>query len=84
VHKPLEKTNWYLTYRPAALGVDMFTDDSEEHHTARRKVVGSVYNMSSILKMESFLDETTELFVTRIGEFADRGEAFDFGMWLEM
>lgn len=30
------------------------------------------------------MDETVLLFIQRLNEFADRQEAFDFGLWLEM
>lgn len=62
----------------------MFTDDNEKHHTAHRRTVGQVYTLSSMLKNEGALDETMNLFMQRIGEFADQNEAFDFGLWLEM
>jgi hypothetical protein len=37
-----------------------------------------------MLKNEVSIDETTNTFMTRLGEYADREEAFDFGLWLEM
>ena len=83
---PLEKTDWYLTYRAVNLGPspDLFTDDNEKHHAAHRRTVGSVYTLSSILKNERTLDELLTLFGKRLGEFADREEDVDFGLWLEM
>jgi hypothetical protein len=86
VQQPLEKTDWYLTYRPVTLGggPDLFTDDSEKHHTAHRRNIGQVYTLSSMLKNEVAIDETTGTFMKRMGAFADQEEAFDFGLWLEM
>ncbi|KAF2132974.1 cytochrome P450 [Dothidotthia symphoricarpi CBS 119687] len=86
VQQPLEKTNFYLTFRPMIPGfsLDMFTDDSEKHHTAYRKIVGPVYTLTSMLKNEGALDKTANLFMERLGDFADRNESFDFGLWLEM
>jgi hypothetical protein len=40
--------------------------------------------LSNILKSEAELDKTVTLFIERLGEFADKQEAFDFGLWLEM
>ncbi|KAI4910824.1 Cytochrome P450 monooxygenase acrts1 [Alternaria incomplexa] len=84
--QPLEKTDWYLTYRAVNLGLspDLFTDDNEKHHAAHRRTVGSVYTLSSILKNERALDELMTLFGKRLGGFADREEDVDFGLWLEM
>lgn len=84
--QPLEKTDWYLTYRPVTLGPgpDLFTDDNEKHHAAHRRIVGPVYTLSSMLKNERALDDLVNLFVDRLAGFADSQDAFDFGLWLEM
>ena len=85
IQRPLEKTDWYLTYRPVALGgIDAFTDDNEKHHTATRKIVGSAYTLTSMLKNEGPLDDVVNLFMEKLGEFADQQTAFNFGEWLEM
>lgn len=83
--KPLQKTDWYLTYRPVALGgIDAFTDDNEEHHTATRKVLGPAYTHTSMLKNEGAIDMVVNSFMEKLGEFSDSSVAFDFGQWLEM
>jgi hypothetical protein len=85
IQKALEKTDWYLTYRPVALGgIDAFTDNNEKHHSATRKVVGPAYTLTSMLKNEMALDEVMDLFMEKLGEFADSKVAFNFGEWLEM
>jgi hypothetical protein len=85
IHKPLQKTDCYLTYRLVALGgIDPFTDDDEEHHTATRKVLGSVYTQTSMLKNEGAIDVVANSFMKKLGEFSDCSMAFDFGQWLEM
>lgn len=84
-HKPLQKTDWYLAYRPVALGdIDPFTDDDEEHHTATRKVLGPAYTHTSMLKNEGAIDMVVNSFMEKLGEFSDRGVAFDFRQWFEM
>ena len=85
IQKPLEKTDWYLTYRPVALGgIDAFTDDNEKHHATTRKVVGPAYTLTSMLKNEGALDDVVNLFMEKLGEFADQQDTLDFGKWLEM
>jgi hypothetical protein len=37
-----------------------------------------------MLKNEQALDDLVKLFGDKLGGFADRQEAFDFGLWLEM
>jgi hypothetical protein len=61
-----------------------FTNTSEKDHAAYRKLIGHVYSLSNILKSEAALDKTVDLFIERLSEFADKEEAFDFGLWLEM
>ncbi|KAI8942112.1 hypothetical protein NX059_000207 [Plenodomus lindquistii] len=63
---------------------DMFTNRSEKDHAAYRKLVAHVYSLTSVLRSEPRLDDTVSLFLTRLGEFADNNEVFDFGLWLEM
>ncbi|KAI8931128.1 Cytochrome P450 monooxygenase acrts1 [Plenodomus lindquistii] len=82
---PLQKTDYYDTFRPYSMGPDpdLFTDRDEKHHAAHRRNLGSVYTLSSVLKNETTIDKTTEMFVERIGGSADRAEKVDFGLWLE-
>jgi hypothetical protein len=86
IQNPLQKTNWYLAWRPPGLKGrrDLFTETSEKAHSAYRKLVAGVYSQSSVLKNEFQLDKTVDLFVRRIGEFVGKKKAFDFGLWLEM
>jgi hypothetical protein len=81
-----EKTNWYHAWRPMGLPgqPDLFTQTNERAHSAYRRVVGGVYSLSNILKSEKKLDATLETFLERVKGFAEREEAFDFGLWLEM
>ncbi|OAG25518.1 cytochrome P450 [Alternaria alternata] len=84
--QPLKKTDWYLIYRPVTLGPgpDLFTDDDAKHHAAHRRIVGSVYTLSSMLKNERALDDLVKLFGDKLGGLADCQDAFDFGLWPEM
>ena len=40
--------------------------------------------MTSILESEQYLDRCSELFMQRMGEFADQKSIVDFGEWLQM
>jgi hypothetical protein len=83
---PLEKTVWYDAWRPAGMKSrpDMFTNRSEKDHAAYQRIVVHIYSLTSVLKSEPGLDETVRLFIERLDAFADRGEKFDYGLWLEM
>lgn len=86
ITKPLQKTDWYHPWRPQGLGSqpDLFTQTDEKLHSAYRKIVGGVYSFSSISKNEPNMDSILDLFMERLNSFADKKEAFDFGLWLEM
>ncbi|KAF2819337.1 cytochrome P450 [Ophiobolus disseminans] len=83
---PLEKTPWYDAWRPAGMNSrpDMFTNRSERDHAAYQRIVAHIYSLSSVMKSEPGIDQTVQLFIRRLGEFADSDQEFDFGLWLEM
>ncbi|QDS69217.1 hypothetical protein FKW77_000763 [Venturia effusa] len=84
--EPLQKTNWYAPWRPMGLKgrPDLFTEMNEEAHKEYRQIVGSVYSFTSIAGSESGMDVVLNLFMERLGSFADSKTNFDFGLWLEM
>jgi hypothetical protein len=86
IQQPLQKTDWYKPWRPQGLDSqpDLFTQTDEKAHSAYRRIVGGVYSFSSIAKNERGMDSMLQLFMKRLGTFADNNEAFDFGLWLEM
>jgi len=86
IQRPLQKTDWYKPWRPQGLDSqpDLFTQTDEKAHSAYRKIVGGVYSFSSIAKNEPGMDSMLQLFMERLGSFADSNKAFDFGLWLEM
>ena len=54
----------------------------EKLHTERRKMINPVYNMTSILELEKYVDVCTEIFTERLTQIADSGEVIDLGKWL--
>lgn len=86
LENPNQKTDWYTAWRPRAFDsrTDLFTESDEQVHTSYRRIVGSTYGLTSVLKNEQAIDEVLLLFLKRIGELADSRTAFDFGAWLRM
>ena len=87
MQKPLEKTVWYLPWRAMPTyheRPDMFTTMNNKDHAAYKKIIASTLTMGSVLRNEEHMDDCVRLFIDRAGEFADREEPFDFGLWLEM
>jgi cytochrome P450 len=85
-NNPLSKSDYYPTMRPIGISdqADLFTDTDEVHHAQYRKIVSPAYQMSSVLKNEVAIDDCTNLFIRRIGEFADQKKPLDLGHYLEM
>ncbi|KAH0841174.1 hypothetical protein AYO21_06936 [Fonsecaea monophora] len=63
---------------------DHFSTTDEKLHAQRRRIVSHVYSLSNVLRSERYIDNCSNLFMQRVGEFADRGEEFDLGQWLQM
>ena len=78
------KTDFYRPWRADALGVDHFSNTDVRSHAKRRRTVNNVYSLSNILQSERYIDTCSELFVQRMGEYADAGEIVDLGGWLQM
>lgn len=64
--------------------LDLFAETNERVHSNRRRTVNPVYTLTNVLKNETYINKVSELFIQRLGEFADRGESLDFGEWLQM
>lgn len=56
----------------------------EKLHTERRKIVNPMYNMSSVLELEKYVDVCTGIFTQKLAQIADSGEVIDLGKWLWM
>lgn len=53
-------------------------------HDERRKIVSSLYSMSSILEQEKYIDSCSNIFTRIMREFAESGEVVDLGQWIQM
>ncbi|KAG7009357.1 cytochrome P450 monooxygenase [Physcia stellaris] len=85
VKSSFRKTDFYDPFAPKnSSNGDLFTMRDEKLHTERRKMVNSMYNMSSVLELEKYVDVCTGIFTQRLAQIADSGEAIDLGKWLWM
>ncbi|OJJ06598.1 hypothetical protein ASPVEDRAFT_45955 [Aspergillus versicolor CBS 583.65] len=84
INSGFSKTDFYTPWRPSfARFPDHFTSTDEIIHKERRRIVNSIYSMSSIVKFEHFIDVCTELFMTRMGEFAQQQEPVNLATWVQ-
>lgn len=58
------------------------TRDEAFHRESKRKVAGA-YGLEALLKMEPAMSGCGELFLSKMREFADRGEEVDLGRWVQ-
>ncbi|KAH8705962.1 cytochrome P450 [Talaromyces proteolyticus] len=83
VNSGFTKTDFYLSFRPKfARFPDLFTTINEKVHSQRRKIVNNIYSMTSIVKSEDLIDICSELFLQRIGEFAETKNPVDIAKWV--
>lgn len=65
------------------LRMNLFSTRDEGFHRDQKRPVASSYNMSSLLELEPAVDSCTQLFVSKLGQSADRKDAVDLGTWLQ-
>lgn len=82
------KTDFYPPFGESNKGIakhtDYFTMLDEKEHAQRRRIVSSIYQMSSIVESEGCIDTCSDLWIKRMNELAQSGEVFDLGKWLHM
>ncbi|KAL2013538.1 hypothetical protein VTN00DRAFT_1063 [Thermoascus crustaceus] len=79
------KTDFYSTQAPnLSPHGDSFTQLDEQKHTFRRRMINSIFSMSQVREAECYIDNATQMFMKRMGQFADSGEVFDLSPWLHM
>ena len=83
---PLTKTDFYPVWGNSTFSKypDNFSGTDEKVHSSRRRIVNHVYSLSNVLKSEQYIDRCSSVFMERLGGFADAGQAFDLGHWLQM
>ncbi|KAL2783796.1 cytochrome P450 [Aspergillus keveii] len=84
INSGFTKTDFYTPWRASfARFPDHFTSTDEKLHGQRRKIVNNIYSMSNIVKSEPLINTCTELFMTRMGEFAERRQLVDLATWVQ-
>jgi hypothetical protein len=85
--RPLTKTDFYSAWDGGTISKHhkpTFVETDEKKHSIYRRTVNPVYTLRRVCESESYVNKVSALFIKRLGEFADREEAIDFGKWLQM
>nr|D7PI20.2 RecName: Full=Cytochrome P450 monooxygenase gsfF; AltName: Full=Griseofulvin synthesis protein F; Flags: Precursor [Penicillium aethiopicum]ADI24958.2 GsfF [Penicillium aethiopicum] len=80
---PLNKSDFYHIWDVGAFSKypNAFAIVDENMHFERRRIVSSVYSMSTVLTLEPYIDNCSRLFVKRMTERTVPHEAIDLGDW---
>ena len=63
--------------------MNLFSTRDPEYHRVEKRKVGAAYSLANLLQSEQAIDSCSELFMSRLGEFASRNEPVDLGAWLQ-
>lgn len=63
--------------------MNLFATRDEEYHSRIKRPVAHMYSMAALASLESKFDHVSNMFMRRMREFADQGEAVDLGKWLQ-
>ncbi|KAM0545029.1 hypothetical protein ACHAPJ_011539 [Fusarium lateritium] len=63
--------------------MNLFSTRDPVYHREQKKKVAGAYSLTSLLGSEAAIDSCTELFMSRLDEWAAAGNSIDLGMWLQ-
>lgn len=63
--------------------MNLFSDRDEQHHREQKRLVANAYSLGSLLEMEPGVDSCTQIFLDKLGSFADQKIPVDLGAWLQ-
>ena len=75
------KTDFYTTWENQN-NPSMFTYTDEIAHAAERRLVANAYSLTSLLQLETFVDQTILQFSRRLEDFSNSRTGIDMVFWL--
>jgi hypothetical protein len=73
--------DWYSVW--AMVEPDLFSEQDEKKHGARRRNVANAYALSTLLGMEEYVDQCSTLLLRQFEKFAKKKEVIDLSPWLQ-
>ncbi|KAH7082639.1 cytochrome P450 [Paraphoma chrysanthemicola] len=78
------KSDWYKASGSADPRVhDLFTEKDTKIHASLRRKVANLYSTSTLVKLESHVDECISLLFDRFSEIAAEGRRIDLQFWMQ-
>jgi hypothetical protein len=62
---------------------NIFVDPNIERHAANRRKISGAYSMTTLVTLEPFINDCTDILRTRFDEFAKAAETIDLPHWLQ-
>lgn len=63
--------------------VDLFSARDPQKHAALRRVVANLYSMTTLVKLEPYIDECSELLIEKFTQFAHTRRTLDMAHWMQ-
>ena len=61
---------------------DLFSERNENIHRAQRRLVNHIYSLSSMKKLEPYVDDAVTFFLTKLSTMD--GQRIDVGRWTRL
>ncbi|KAF5862062.1 hypothetical protein ETB97_012209 [Aspergillus alliaceus] len=75
------KSDWYSVWQ-GRRKFDLFPERDANIHAAQRRLVNSIYSMSRLKELESYLDDVLTVFLTRLSQTSVR--RIDMSYWAQL
>ncbi|KAI1066927.1 hypothetical protein LB507_011384 [Fusarium sp. FIESC RH6] len=75
---PIQSISWQK--KPQ---MNLFSTRDPVYHREQKKKVAGAFSLTSLLESEAAIDSCTELFMSRLDEWAVGGKPIDLGIWLQ-
>ncbi|PSN62543.1 cytochrome P450 [Corynespora cassiicola Philippines] len=76
------KSPWYEASGQPNVS-NLFTERNSRNHATLRRKVASLYSMTTLLAMESCVEECTRIMIKRMEEFSENRKVFNMQHWLQ-
>lgn len=71
VSSKFRKSNFYRSFQVFKAHPSIFSERDPHQHSKRRRAVASAYSMNSLVKLEEYVEDVTELLLKRLDELVE-------------
>lgn len=84
INSNFDKSAWYDAWKhPDPSQWTIFADRDVKRHAETRRRLQGLYAMSSVSQYEVFVDQTTEVLLSRLGDLASKPQVINMSFWLQ-